>query len=387
VRNASIFLIILGIIWFGCGEKMMLPSVESSPEAFGANDTSYIHLTPDWDASVLGYSPATAMEPTDIAIGDDGYLFVADRANDRILTVTESGDEVTQQNLNKISPVSSPLGIAIDAKLNLLIVNGSNTIYCWNQYINNIGVTSVAVDTNENGDLLFSNDPQLLDSVQSIYPFYTDPDVNSSFFGVTFGPKSENTIFVTDAGTNRILKLGLYFSAHVKLENDTIPLFSAKYIEDIATFGSGAGTVDNPRGITCDSRGNIYFTQLGGNFLVQKLIHLGNRYSSAYTLYIDPIMDLNRFVGPFDIALGQNDAIFVLDTQDNGRVSKFLNTGAHAGEEANLGNKGLSEATFDNPMGIAISESEVVYIANTNQHRIERYQYSISESDIPQEPQ
>jgi hypothetical protein len=92
-------------------------------------------------------------------------------------------------------------------------------------------------------------------------------------------------------------------------------------------------------------------------------------------------------VGPFDIALGQNDAIFVLDTQDNGRVSKFLNTGAHAGEEANLGNKGLSEATFDNPMGIAISESEVVYIANTNQHRIERYQYSISESDIPQEPQ
>jgi hypothetical protein len=164
------------------------------------------------------------------------------------------------------------------------------------------------------------------------------------------------------------------------------PLFRGVYRDDIASFGSGAGTVDDPRGITCDGDGNIYFTQLGGNFLVQKLNKTGNIFSAAYTLYKDPIMDLNRFLGPMDIALGENDAIFVVDTPDSGRVSKFFNRGSLAGRPANLGKKGLVEARFNSPMSIAISEKEVVYIANTNDHRIERFQYSISEDDLPQEP-
>lgn len=384
----SLLLLCTLILMISCGEKMALPTVHSDPESFGANDTSYIHLHPDWTASSIGYNPVNPMTPVDITIGDDGYLFIADRDNDRILTVTQSGHLITYDNLDNIKPIEQPLAIDIDAKLNLLIVNGSNKVYVWNQYINVFGVSAIATDTTDSGDLDFSTDPSMIDSVFQVHPFYIDPDENASFQGVAFGPSEEHTVYLTDKTNNRIVRLYLGFSAAVRLRNNRLhPLFAGYYYDDVATYGSGAGTVDNPRGITCDDKGNIYFTQLGGNFFVQKLEKDGNGFRSAYTLYKDPIMDLNRFLGPNDIAIGKEDAIFVVDTQDSGRVSKFFNKGVSAGRPVNLGKKGLVDARFNTPYGITISDEEIVYITNTGDHHIERYQYSISDDDIPQEPE
>ena len=52
-----------------------------------------------------------------------------------------------------------------------------------------------------------------------------------------------------------------------------------------------------------------------------------------------------------------------------------------------LGKKGLIEARFNGPKSIAISNDEIVYIANTKRNRIERFQYSISEQDLPGDEQ
>ncbi len=393
---------------------MPLPSVRTSIESFGANDTSYIHLTPDWDASTIGYNALNPMTPTDIAIGDDDYIFVADSANGQILTLYKSGILASHQGLNTIEPVPGPIGIDINAKLNLLIVNGTNIIYCWDQYLNNIGAsyflrgTSVdsnlifsndynkidsliknIVDSLINGknpqaDLVFSNDVAFFDSTSNIHQYYVDDNVGSSFQGISFGPPADNTVFVTDKGNNRIVKLKLLFSGLVILNNGYPNLtFRAVYDTAIATYGTGAGTVDNPRGIITDDVGNVYFTQLGSNFLVQKLEKQGDQYVSSYTGYEDPIMDLNRFITPYDIALGESDAIFVIDTGDSGRVSKFYNAGDQAGKIANIGRKGLVEARFKRPRGIAISSEEIVYIANTGENRIERFKYTKSDDDIP----
>ncbi|MBN1153999.1 hypothetical protein JXB12_03680, partial [candidate division KSB1 bacterium] len=299
----------------GCGEKMPLPVVESNPDAFGANDTSYIHINPDWSATSLGYSGVSStFTPVDIVIGTDDYIFIADQANDRIAVIARSGDIVSDQNLNQIEPLNNPIAMDIDQKLNLLIANGSHEIFCWNQYINNIGVDSVMVGIREDSTLIFSGEESKIDSIMGIYSFYTDTKANSSFQGITFGPAADNEVFVTDNGNNRIARLTLVMTGLVRLKNHFYhPIFTAVYERDIATFGSGAGTVDDPRSITCDKDGNIYFTQMGGNFKVQKLAKQGDNYLSAYTLYEDPIMDLNRFGAPLDIAIGSNDDIFVLD--------------------------------------------------------------------------
>ena len=89
-------------------------------------------------------------------------------------------------------------------------------------------------------------------------------------------------------------------------------------------------------------------------------------------------MDLNRFISPTDIAIGFEDAIFVIDPGDSGRVSKFHNKGSQAGTKADLGRKGLVDARFTSPRGITVSDDEIVYVANTGANKIERYQYSIS---------
>lgn len=352
---------------------MPLPSVQVSPESFGANDTSYIHLLPDWDASTIGYEAEQPMTPVDIVIGEDEYIFVADSLNNRVITLLRSGVLAKQHNLDQIGPVAHPTGLAIDEKLNLLIVNGTHKIFVWNQFFNYTGI-----------DL--SGDQAGLDSLYGITTFYTDPDPGSQFHSIAFGPAAENSVFVTDKKNNRILKLSIEMVAGVRLQTGyQYPRFEGFYEQDIAQYGSGAGTVDNPRGITLDDEGNVYFTQLEGNFLVQKLEPEGNQYVSAYTLYEDPIMDLGRFRGPSDIALGKEDAIFVVDRAAGGKVMKFHNRGAEAGELADLGNAGLVEARFNSPASIAVSSNEIVYIANTKKHRIDRYQYTVSESDLPDE--
>lgn len=367
-----------------CGRKMPLPTVEPTPEAFGANDTSYIHLNPLWQAETIGYNPATEFTPVDIAIGEDEYLFVADNANDQVVVLARSGILLTGNNLDQIKPIPHPVALDIDPKLNLLIVNGTNKIYVWNQYFNTVGVDSI-LKTVEGEKLIFEVNPARIDSLLGVHVFYEDPDPNSTFQGVAFGPSNENTVFVTDNGNNRILELQMYYSGAVVTKNGwRFPTFAAIHQKDIATYGSGAGTVDDPRQITTDDEGNIYFTQLGGNFLVQKLAPEGDIFVSAYTLYEHAIMDLQRFAGPYDVALGKNDALFVLDTV-SGRVFKFENKGSRAGEVANLGKKGLVEAIFQQARGLSISDDEVVYIAETGRHQIERYQYSVSEEDLPPE--
>jgi len=249
--------------------------------------------------------------------------------------------------------------------------------------INNI-LDSLRAGNVPSTDLIFSNDETFLDSISNIHPYFVDDEITSIFQSITFGPSDDNSVFVTDKGNDRILKLKLVFSGLLVLKNGN-PLLTFRAIHDknIATYGSGAGTVDNPRGITSDNDGNVYFTQLGGNFLVQKLEEQGDQYISSYTLYEDPIMDLNRFIGPFDIALGESDAIFVVDTGDSGRVSKFHNLGSFSGRVADLGRKGLVEARFDRPRAIAISSEEIIYVANTEKNRIERYQYSVSDQGLP----
>lgn len=364
----------------GCGRKMPLPTVTSVASSFGASDTSYIPVSPVWDAPALGYLAARPMVPTDVAIGEDGYIFVADSANDRVLVVTAAGGLAREDGLDRITPVAGPLALDIDSKLNLLIVNGSKIVWVWNQYLNREGVDSLAVGSSQ-----FSGDRARIDSVLGVHPFYVDEGRKTSFQGVAFGPSSTNTVFLTDKGNNRILRLRIVVSGRARLRNGRVhPTFKGVYDGEVATYGSGAGTVDNPRGLTVDNEGNIYFAQLGGNFLVQKLKKQGDFYSSAYVLYQHPIMDLNRFAGPYDVALDPDGAIFVADTHA-GRVFKFFNRGSKAGHPAGLGKTGLGQELFSHPRGLCVSADNVVYVAESGGHCLRRYRFSVSESDLPVE--
>lgn len=398
--NIILFLIYALFLMHCQQDTIPLPVPNTEPVTFGANDTNYVELQPIWNHA--GFS-----NPLDIVMGPDGIIFVADEGNDRIVALSKSGEIQTQNGLNAIG-LPHPKGITIDSRLNLLMVNGSNAVYCWNQYLNMKSIDSVATEvlcydaqkrdtvvctfdelvqaTLSGGyvpaqlSLIFQQSTAASDSLKSVYPIYTSKNKDAQFNGVAAAPYGVSYFYITESASDNIQLLIIYPRLAVKaLSGEVVYYFKASYVSNVASYGSGAGTVDDPQAIVTDDEGNVYFTQLGGNFLVQKLSV--SNYKSEYVLYQHNIMDLNRFVAPYDIALDDDNNIFVLDTGEK-KVFKFGNSGAKAGQLLDLGKKGLALAEFEDARGLIV-ENNVVYIVESGLNRIRRFQYSISDSDIP----
>ncbi|NLP09832.1 hypothetical protein GX408_05465, partial [bacterium] len=309
---------------------------------------------------------------------------------------------------NALDAVPKPRALAMDSKLNLFIVNGTRTLYIWNQFLNRLPIDSVADSgiyfdrvKNETVQLtleewsqrvaaggsslllrryLFHNDPERIASARRIYPAYQDEDAAAQFNGVAAGKYGEETVYLTESHTDRILQLVLMPNLAFKGKDRSV-LFGYKAVMQkiVAVYGSGSGTVDDPWAVTTDSDENLYFTQLGGNFRVQKLS--AATFTPRYVLYQHAIMDLERFVAPYDLALDGANHIFVLDG-GTGMVTKFANSGGKAGQMLSLGKKGLALTHFEEGRGLLVSD-QVVYVVERGTQCIRRFQYSISESDLP----
>lgn len=389
----------------GCHEdKMVLPSPATVSTSFGANDTSYVELNPLWDSAYLGLPLAA---PADLCLGSDGTLFLADEGANRIHALNKAGRVMSGFGLEQLDDLSAPRGVAIDSKLNLLVVNGTNKLYIWNQFLNRVQIDSVAEsglywDRNANAlvtltlaeyrqrlaegaDLrlrryLFRSDPALIAAATTLRLAYADAEAASVFNGVAAGKYGEESIYLTDSANDRIIQLLLVPELACKTrERYLLYSYTAVLQKSVAVYGSGSGTVDDPYAIATDSEENLYFTQLGGNFRLQRLNAL--TFAPRYVLYQHEIMDLDRFRSPYDVAMDEAGSIFVLDG-DEGTVAKFANSGMRAGQQLSLGKKGLALARFNQGRGLLVSEN-VVYVVEQGARCIRRFQYSVSDSDIP----
>jgi hypothetical protein len=394
------------LLLFACShEELPLPTPNTQDNTFGANDTNYVELSPVWNGDNLGYS---FDDPHDMTIGIDGIIYVADTGNDRIVAMSKAGTILSARGLDRITDIPHPSGVSIDSKLNLLISNQTDTVYCWNQYFNFVDIDSAATaalfidpQTNEmiqltfdeyidrliKGEpemelvrLLFEANQAWIDDAKSLYPIYVAEQSGSSINCVAAGQYGSEIFYITESNFDKISEIQLVPEMAVKTSDGAV-LFRYKgfFMRDIAQYGSGAGTVDDPWAIQVDDEGNLYFTQLGGNFRVQKLNY--PNFKPAYVLGVHDIMDLELFDAPMDIELDDQNAIFVID-RDTGYVSKFHNGGRNAGQEAYLGQSGLVDAEFISAKGIAATDG-IVYILESGENRIRRFQYSISDDDVP----
>ncbi len=403
-KTLVIFAILLMLVLSACEyEHRALPTSATQEQGFGANDTSYIELQPVWDASVLS---TTLDNPRDLIVGPDGLLFLADQGNHRIVAFTKAGQVRTDKGFDDIA-APHPEGLAIDSKLNLLIANQTDTLYAWNQYLNVTEIDSVAdtgmfensethetsvltfqafIDATKAGesweliDIEWKRDQALEDAAQAVYPMFVNENPAAEMNGVAAGPYGSDILFVTESSEDKITELRLIPDLAVKTTSGSVQFrYQALVVEDVATFGSGAGTVDDPWSIYCDQDANVYFSQMRGNFRVQKLTPPA--WEPGYVLYQHEIMDLDRFREPTDITLDDENKIFVVDAE-NGLVSKFHNSGSDAGNVIDLGERGLALAQFDRPSGI-LATDRIVYVVEAGQNRIRRFQYSVSDEDLP----
>lgn len=316
--RTSLVAVVIFVATAGCGKKMELPT-EISLDKWGAGDTTYVRINPPWNAN-HPYGQAF-QSPRDVVVGRDGNIYVADSLF--IWQLNRAGQiqrKYLVPGLVDIKAIDqSPTG-------KIYAVRGDSNVY------------------NLDGTFFVSHR-------------------KARYTGVAID--DENWIYLADSGRQMLLK----FSGDDPSMADTL-----------ATYGSGGGTVDQPRGVAIDPLLNVYFAQEGGSFHVQKLRPSGDDYLPAVYFGLEGD-SLKEFMTPQDVAVDMDGYIYVADT-GNHRIQKFTSLG---GLKIAFGDIGSAGDQFIFPTGIAVDEDLILYIADTGNNRVERYQLS-TEVDIPEEP-
>ena len=117
---------------------------QNGQATFGAGDTTFLQLNPVWD------SDYGITDPTEISIAQDGRIFIADSTSRSIIVLDQNGNISEEiSGLNNLKDYSgadiSPVDVDIDQKMNVFFIDGSQRIFVWNLYWNQIGIKNVSV--------------------------------------------------------------------------------------------------------------------------------------------------------------------------------------------------------------------------------------------------
>jgi hypothetical protein len=350
------FIMVIFMI-LGCSETMPLPDDGGNSGVINTDPNKFVRITPNWSLDSLDLN-----DPVDIFASKDGRLYLADPLENTIRVIRPSGEVETgiYDTLSDIlingNPIN-PTSVCLDARFNVYFANDGDVIYFWPQFAAMIGIKGIithrqyriggvdslmtpldglslgltaipgtevidstntaAIDSLMNPRVFY--DPQSTLNRIGIPGFYDGDPVyatqNKSFVGVAPAPTADLAIFAADAVTDNILKIALVPTVMVKLNNgQNIWQYVGMKESFIARPGTGAGTVADPISLSSDNAGNVYYAQTGDYFAVHKLSQSG--YGSEYLVGIHDIMELNGYGYARDIAVADDNSIFVLDTLD-----------------------------------------------------------------------
>ncbi|MGI0087088.1 MAG: 6-bladed beta-propeller, partial [Nitrosotalea sp.] len=260
--------------------------------------------------------------PSNVALGSNGDIFVADQGNDRILVFDNAGNFLfsfgSQGTGN--GEFKAPFGIAFDS---------SDDIY--------------VVDTGNNRVEKFSNTGSFLST------FGTEGAGNGQLqqpLGIAID--SVGDIYVADTNNQRISE----FSS------------SGTFIQSF-----GTGTLSKPSGVVFNAAGNFYVSDRVKNNVYEfnsitgSLINtFPNTNSSGITFNIPYGIGFD-FPGNLHIADSGNDRVVVLSSTGQ-LVTQF-------------GFLGSGNGQFNTPSGLAIDASGNIYVADTGNNRVEIFSPTI----------
>ena len=141
-------------------------------------------------------------------------------------------------------------------------------------------------------------------------------------------------------------------------------------INEFGSFGAQPGQFNEPWGLVTAQDGTIYVADTW-NHRIQHLDQEGN-VLHVWGTHIDTGGELigeGQFWGPRDLAIDQEDNIYVTDT-GNKRIQKFDSEGNFI---AQFGGVGAEPGQFSEPVGIAVAPNGTIYVADTWNRRIQSF--------------
>ncbi len=345
---------IIALYSAGCSDKLDINQFNS---ATGDNnvtgDTVYIQITPSWE----GFN-----HPSDIIVGNEPFIYVADTDNDRIVMLNIAGQVLGTRTIKK------PIAIAQDYKLNLIVVAQFDTtivgagtktfsaVYKFNMvaaghHIENAPVSRLLPQTKD------------LNRPDREYTGVTVFDDNS-FYVSRKGPF--NTSFIDP--DNSIL----IFSAKsliTGLPGDTL----IGRVPNISPVGTGLVSAYNISSIrSLRKKGSkdliVTLTGEGNSFKSQWLTWVENTEQSGYVSKLQAsaseFMKINKFKQPMGSTIDGYGNIFIADATTDS-VYKFNSSGE---ELQSFG----GPKVFSGPTSVAYFD-KTLYVVDKNNNRIARF--------------
>lgn len=303
---------------------------------------------------------AAMNRPSDVEVGSDGAIYIADYGNNAIrrivggvigTTVGRGTDPLTQGAPATNVKLQFPSSIALDPAGNLnILVTHSGALEVWAVLPNS--TMSLVVSLGHSRGATSSN--------------YKVP-----IGGLAIAP--DGTMYIADRAENRVW---------LRTPDDHLSIYAGS---GVAGFNGDHGAATEaalwgPMGLALDQRGNLYIADTGNNRIrkvdANRII---TTVAGSGTYYDDrgdggPATDA-RLGFAFGIAAGRDGTVYIADTGNN-RVRKITPAGrieavAGTGRSGFWGDGGPAlHAEFVAPEAITLDPTGGLLIADTGNHRI-----------------
>jgi hypothetical protein len=422
----KVFYALIFLLITSCMEKFSIPNgvVNENLDGLSAGDTTFIQINPSWGVS-SGFT-----SPNEISIAQDGRIYIADSSSASICVLDQDGEKPigfeTLLVLNDSNgDLINPTDVDIDKKMNVYFIDGSERIFVWNQYWNEIGIKKVStsgvfthietqVDTLVfyGSDLWFAilnsesewsmkeingeENQTIIDSLTNPHIFYDgSSETNqfldayysselSTFSGLTTTYDSGNYIYVADnyGGTenqHRIIEIAFQRSLLIELNNDEfVWAFKGQFGSTLKGYGTGSGTVNSPISLDMDYQGNIYYTQEGDFFPLHMIKpNLSGdfaTFTSGFQPNSDDIMNSTVYNQFSDVFVDNSRNVYAVDKKEN--VIHVFNSNGQFFKSIDLLNNNIP--LLNSPSAVAVDERGVVYVCNSGDNTIHRFKLSNS---------
>jgi sugar lactone lactonase YvrE len=264
----------------------------------------------------------------DVAVNEEGTVFVADSGNELIRVFDPTGQELAEWDTNSV-----PKLVTISADGYLYVAYDNHRVH------------KVSVDEEYNFTVVNEWDgAEQFDSISGIAVHDESGDV-----------------LLTDSSLNRIWVL-----LDVEVDDPNRIQFTSSY------FGSdGPQNFESPKDIVFGNDGQLYIAESTSRILVidmdGMLVDEWENGQAGSTVEIDSIKN---------IAFGGEGHLYVTD-EDGDQLIRF----GEDWESIAIGSEGIASGQFDSPRGVAVSSDGLVYVVDGYNDRIQQFNAELESLD------
>ncbi len=358
----------------------------------------YVNTIGETGVSGSGYFDNTHFnQPARIAVDLSNRLLVADSGNSRIQRCSTSDDwahwTCETFDMGSLIALNYPLGVSVAANGNVLVADsGHRRVWrCTDSGACVIAVFGIDtlnwfidVEQKANGDILVSDwtsnvvrrynaagQEQPIYMGQLNVPYTTNPGLLNTPRGITVGP--DGSIYILEEYGYRLVKLS---AAGQQLMTIGTPGVTISTNSGFGTsFGnSQAGLEGNP---AVDSAGRIYVADTS-NHRVQVFNADGSFYNRiGVTGYSGP--ENTNLSCPTTVAINPANGDVLVADKCNQRIQVFAaGTLAYKTTLGQTGVSNIDDMHFNNPWGLAVDASGAVFVADSDNFRVQKCTYTAS---------